>query len=281
MRPIAAPLVLLLAPLATTLWSGGIHGQQVMGRVVDQATGQHVEGAAVALSDREGVTRVRAVTGRDGRFVLAAGASGSYVLSVSRFGYQPMESDPILIDPDERLVVEVRLGVDAIPLEPLVVTGRRNISPAIAAFYERLEAGRRSGQGHFISRAEIEEFRPSRTTDLLRSVSGMRVDRSRGGRGDVVRMRGGCIPAVYIDGTHINRMDARHSVDEYVVPSAIEGIEVYRGAGRSVGHYYDPRGCGVVLVWTQRGELVDGAPMRWRTVGIVVGALLGLILLVN
>jgi hypothetical protein len=54
------------------------------------------------------------------------------------------------------------------------------------------------------------------------------------------------------------------SVDDYVAPRSIEGIEVYRGAGRTVGHFHDPRGCGMV---------------RRQTIGIVLGTLLGLFLI--
>jgi hypothetical protein len=280
-RNTVAALLILAAP-ALALLTATAAAQQIVGAVVDEQTGQGIEGAAVTLTDAGGSQLARGLTGREGHFVLNPGAAGSLTLTVTRFGYLSVTSHPIEVEAGERVVVEVRLGVDVIPLDPVVVSGRRQSTPDIAAFYQRLEQGRRTGQGHFISRTEIAQARPARTTDLLRTLSGLRVDRSRtAGRGDVVRMRGGCVPAIFIDGNHINRTDPRHSLDEYVVPASIEGIEVYRGAGRSVGHYYDPRGCGVVLVWTQRGELGATAPFRWRTVGIVLGSILGLVLLIN
>jgi hypothetical protein len=282
MRLNTVAAILIMAAPAVLLSAVPIQAQQVVGTVVDEQTDQGVEGAAVTLIDATGGQVARGLTGRGGHFVLNPGAAGSLTLTVSRFGYLSVTSPPIEVEAGERVVVEVRLGADAIPLEPIVVSSRRQASPDIAAFYQRLEQGRRTGHGHFIARPEIARIRPARTTDLLRTMSGVQVDRSRtSGRGDVVRMRGGCVPAIFIDGTHINRMDPRHSLDEYVVPGSIEGIEVYRGAGHSVGHYHDPRGCGVVLVWTQRGELGSTAPMRWRTIGIVLGSILGLVLLVN
>jgi hypothetical protein len=273
---VTLPMLALLAAIAPT------SAQELVGTAIDDLTGDPVPGVEVVLRDGGGDPVARAVADARGNFAMAVPGAGTFTLRVSGLGYQAFSSDPIQIGASTHLTVEIRLGIEAVPLEPIVVTTRsRRMAPDIEAFYARLERGRRMGQGHFISRADIEAAHAARTTDLLRTVSGVQVSHTRTGRGDVVRMRGGCIPAIYIDGTHMNRTDARHSVDEYVQPASLEGIEVYRGAGRSVGHYYDPRGCGLVLVWTQRGELGATTAMRWRTIGVVFGSLLGLVLLLN
>jgi hypothetical protein len=257
-----------------------IAAQALEGVVKEEATGAGLPGAEVVLRDAEEGTLIdRAVTDEEGRFMVAFGTHRAVTLTVSRLGYHTFASDPIAVGAGERLSIEIRLGVDAIPIDPLVVTDRsRRYPPDVQAFYDRLERGRRTGDGHYISRAEIEVAFPSRPTDLLRSMAGVRVARGRAGSGELVHMRGGCIPSIYIDGAHINRFDTRLSLDDHVAAGSIEGIEVYRGSGRLVGHMHDPRGCGLILVWTRRGER-DATSIPWRTVGVVLVALAALLLL--
>lgn len=254
--------------------------QEVEGMVVDAATGAGLSGAEVVLRGAEGDVLERLLTDQDGWFLGAAGDSRTVSLTVSRLGYHTFSSDPIPVGSGDRLTLEIRLGVDAIPVEPLLVTyASPRYPPDIQAFYGRLERGRRSGAGRFISRADIEDAYPSRATDLLRSMPSIQVVRNRAGAGDLVRMRGGCTPSIYIDGNYMNRYDMRLSLNDYVAPRSIEGIEVYGGAGRLVGHMNDPRGCGLILVWTRRGEPSDSAPIRWKTVGVALVAVVSLLLL--
>jgi hypothetical protein len=276
----ASPIFALLPVLA--ILAAPAAAQEVVGFVRDEASGDPVAGAEVVLRHADGVVASRGLTGEEGRFLLLGSRAGVFTLTISRIGYQAFTSANFQVGAGERLLVEVRIGADAIPLEPLVVRHRsRQRPPDIEAFYNRLERGRRSGDGHFISRVELEGRFPARTSDLLRSMGGIQVVYSRGGRDTLVRMRGGCIPALYVDGTYINRVDVRLSLDDYVAPRSIEGIEVYRGAGRAVGHFHDPRGCGMILVWTLRGQQSGPEPMRWKTIGIVLGTLLGLFLILN
>lgn len=276
-----APAVLLSVVMVSSL-AVAAAAQEVVGVIVEDATGAAVPGVEITLTPVDGDAARRTVTDEEGRFVLAAGGAGAFTLSVSRLGYHAFTSEPIVMASSDRLILEIRLGVDAVPLEPLVVTGRsRWYPPDITAFYERLERGRRSGAGHFVSRADMEGSFPARTTDLLRSIGGVQVVQGRGGRDAIVRMRGNCVPAIYVDGTFINRMDTRLSLDHYVTPRSIEGIEVYRGAGRAVGHYHDPRGCGLILVWTQRGERGTSGPWRWKTLAAVLAVALALFLITD
>lgn len=268
--------------LAFTGLAGPAAAQEVVGIVCEWDSGVGIAGVEVVLLDTAGVAESRAITDAEGRFVIPATRSGAFTLSFFRIGYQAFTSEPIDILTGERLVAEIRLGVEAVPLDALIVSGRaRQHPPDIEAFYQRLEFGRRSSDGYFISRADMESTHPARTTDLLRSVNGVQVVHRRGGRDTVVLMRGGCVPAIYIDGSHINRVDTQLSLDDYVAPSSIEGIEVYRGAGRAVGHFHDPRGCGLILVWTLRGVRGDSGPVRWKTMAAVLVALLGLLFILN
>jgi hypothetical protein len=233
-----------------------------------------VEGAELVVRDSAGAVQGRAVSNENGGFVIDLEAAGTFALAVSRVGYQPFSFDSVTVGAGERVVLEIRLGVSAVPLDPVVVSGRsRQWAPAIESFYERLERGRLSGAGHFFGRSDIEELHPGRVTDLLQRVTGVRVVPTRAGEGGV-RMRGDCIPALYIDGAHINRFDRNDSLDRYVSPLAVEGIEVYRGAASAAGQYFDPSGCGLVLVWTRRGDRESGRSLGWKTIAAVVGAML-------
>lgn len=70
-------------------------------------------------------------------------------------------------------------------------------------------------------------------------------------------MSTGCVPAIYIDGSHINR-DRSLALDDYVASHTIEAVEVYRGGYHQVGRFNDPFGCGLILVWTRRGQHQEG-----------------------
>lgn len=271
--PLLAALSLLPRPLTA---------QVVVGVVLDASTDAPVAGAEVALRAVDADEFRSTLAGDDGAFAISVAGGGSYTVTVSRIGYRTFTSRPIGIAPGERLVLEVRIGVEVVALEPIIVTERsRRYPPDVTAFYERMERNRRSGAGTFISRADVEDSFPARTSDLLRSIGGVQVVHRRGGRDAVVRMRGGCIPAIYVDGAFLNRVDRGLSLDDYVAPSSIEGIEVYRGMGWSVEQMYDPRGCGLILVWTRRGERNEARPLRWKTLAIVLGAVLGLLLLLD
>jgi hypothetical protein len=94
-------------------------------------------------------------------------------------------------------------------------------------------------------------------------------------------MGGGCIPAIFVDGMQLNRVNRNDSLDDYVSTLDIEGIEVYRGAASQLGAMYDPTGCGLVAVWTRRGEAVAGGRLAWKKILITLGVVGALFLLTN
>jgi hypothetical protein len=95
----------------------------------------------------------------------------------------------------------------------------------------------------------------------------------------IARQGGGCAPAVFVDGMLMNR-SGQAAVNDYVQPSMIEGIEVYRGASGSPPQYQDRGGCGTILIWTRRGES-SGKPWSWWRAAIGGGLFLGVLLLVR
>lgn len=250
----------------------------ITGTVLGQATEQPIEGVELVLLDEGGTIHNETRTDSDGWFRFAVPGGGRWIIAGSMIGYAELRSDPVDIEVLETVVVEVRMAVEAVPLEPLVVTSRiSHINADLKAFYDRMARGRRSGLGRYISREDIERASALEPTDLLRTMAGVRIVRGTPGRGKGIRMSGGCIPAVYVDGAHVNRFNPRDSLDDFVGATSIEGIEVYRGAGAQVGRFYDPGGCGLVLVWTRRGA-PEGSPFSWTKLAIGAGLLIALIL---
>lgn len=251
--------------LALSALCGSAGAQTITGLIVDDATGAPLPGALIVLVEGGLTEGLETVADDSGAFRIEAPGAGEYVLLASLIGYAEIRSEPVVVEIGENVIVEVRLAIEAVPLEPLVVRSRAMRGGAqLAGFYARLARGRRSGLGHFISREEVERMNPMETSDLLRMAPGVRVTPGRAGRGAAIRMSGGCTPAIYVDGMQVNRYPlGGTSVDDIVAGFTVEGVEVYRGAMAQVQGYHDPGGCGLVLVWTRRGEHMEG-PWSWK-----------------
>lgn len=269
------PTAALLAFLAMGLLpTGAATAQSVTGAAVDPETEAPLDGVHVRLVDEAGDTVAGTFTGDDGRFRLAAPGPGTWRLTAERLGRATITSPPFDLAADEVVRVEIRMGVEAVMIEePVVITARR--TPPDHEFHRRRLRNERTGFGHFIHGDDLD-FIGGRPTDLLRMVPGVRVT-SIGARDQIITMRGGCVPALYIDGMHINYSNRRESLDTYVNIRTIEGIEVYKGTSAPAG-YFDRSGCGLVLVWTKRGEASD-RPFSWTRLFIGLGLALGILLL--
>lgn len=271
----------VLVALGLWLAASTAAAQSLSGRVLNDASGNPLEGVHVVLLDTEGRTFGETFSDEMGAFRLVVPRAGSWVVAADLIGYGPIESDPVEVAADERLILEIRMGVEAILMDPVVVTSRiSHMNADIQAFYNRVERGRTSGIGRFVTRDDIEREVPSEPSDLLRTMPGVRIVR-RGtpyGSGAGIQMSSGCVPAIYVDGTQINRFRASDDLDDFVAASAIEGIEVYRGAGQQVGRFFDERGCGLILVWTRRGT-TEGSPFTWSRFLIGTSILLGILFL--
>ena len=124
---------------------------EVAGTVLDDGTGEPVDGATVRLADASGSAR-ETITGPDGAFAFAQVAPGAYALAVRRFGYELL-STPLEIGAQEPPRLDVRLTPQAIPLEPLEV-GVEGRPPRLveSGFYDRME----EGWGTFFEPAWVE-----------------------------------------------------------------------------------------------------------------------------
>ena len=127
--------------------------------------------------------------------------------------------------------------------------------PAIEKAYGGFESRKARGFGTFITREQIEKKNPRMTTDLFRTVSGVKLLRENG-TPTVVSTRLGtmayCPVRYFIDGASYPLYG--QSIDTMIQVVDIGAIEVYPG-GASVPPQFGGResACGVIAIWTRQG----------------------------
>lgn len=249
--------------------------QTVAGTIVDPETEAPLSDVHIRLLDGSGDAVSATFSRDDGRFRIAAPSPGTWRLAAELLGRATITSPPIELEEGGVVRVEIRMGVEAVRLDdPVVITTRR--SPADHEFHRRRLTRERTGFGHFIYGDDLD-FTASRPTELLRTIPGV-ILRRGAGPGQIVTMRGGCVPAVFIDGMQINYGDRGESLDTYLDVHNLEGIEVYKGM-HSPGRFFDPAGCGLVLAWTKRGEGDPDRPFSWLRLLAGLGLIASLFLL--
>jgi hypothetical protein len=237
---------------------------RVMGSVEARESGDALAGALVRLDGSEPV-----LTDDDGRFVLNEVPYGRHTIEVEYLGRAPLV-DTLNVDGMELAGVTLRVDEAPIPIEGLeVVVEARSLGLEAAGFYERRDFSGLSGTR--ITREHIEERPGARMTDLLRVAPGarmfppghlagaevMRLNRRGNEFYALQERRGlpGCEPTIYVDDiVYIDDIGAppgslRVTDMNFLSADVIEGIEVYSGLAAPAR--YDPRDCGVVLIWTR------------------------------
>lgn len=271
-----------LALCAVLAVAGPAAAQRVTGWTLDAATGEPLSDVHVLLISMEDRVAAETFSNDAGVFALEAPASGTWRIRAQMIGYGTVESKPVDVLPGGEVAVEVRMQVEAVPVEPVVATGEMSsMSPDLQGFYERVRTGRSTGFGRFVTREDVENSAVAEPSGLLRMIPGVRVTRRyrRSRTGNTITMSGGCVPAIFVDGTQINRVGGvADELDDFVNRGNIEGIEVYRGTGQQVDRFYDARGCGMILVWTRRGTS-EGPPFSWAKAGAAAATVLGFLLI--
>jgi Carboxypeptidase regulatory-like domain/TonB-dependent Receptor Plug Domain len=259
----------LLAGAAAALLAGPSASAQVTvrGRLLDDASGAPISSARVEISANRGRWRVELLTDSTGAFAFGDVSPGPYRLRASRVGYR--EAGGVLrLAADSVVELELRLAVATVALAPVTVItrSRRNVSPVLEGFYARLERG----QGRFVTREEIEARSPVDVTDMLRSIPNLNASSRRGGMGGSSLSRGSngdrCTVVFFVDGMLVSRSAVasplrgggrqEQAIDDYVHPSEVEGIEIYRGEGDTPAEFVTRWvHCGTVVIWTRRGVM--------------------------
>ena len=165
-------------------------------------------------------------------------------------GFRGVVSSPFALRAGDTLAVAIRLTEAVVLLDSLRVGAPpREIPLRARPFYDRMNAG---SFGQFITREQIAAHRPARTTDLLRRVAGLQFGVTRGD-GFSTRLRGGCSPTFYLDGTKVQFVGI--TIDDVVRPGEIEGIEIYRSVMEAPPEYQGLNsGCSAILIWTRIGR---------------------------
>ena len=223
---------------------------RIVGTVVQALDGRPVEAALVEVVG----AATQVLTNGSGRFFLPEVEPTLLTLRATFVGSDPIE-DTVRVRPGE--LVQVRLAIGPVSLEPILVTARA--TGALAAVRWRAAT---SSFGVFVTAQELEAKSPRWMSDALRDVPGVRVIPQGTGRLGQLELRQ-CAPMVYLDAiplTHImNRRSASALGEAYeainlVHPSSVEIIEVYRGASELPAEFGGSSGqCGAIVIWTKRG----------------------------
>jgi hypothetical protein len=198
-------------------------GAGIAGQLLDRATRQPLEGAAVSVLG----TPVKLRSSATGQFTSAGFKPGIYVVQVRATLSVVIELEPTPID-----------------LPGVTVEARAWERRGMAGFTARRERGR----GVYLNEDDIKRSNAARLSDVLRSVSGVRVicrfDRCR------VRMaRGECQPDFVLDGFPANNST---SLEMPVV--GIIAVEVYRTITETpVEFLRSANTCGAIVIWTRSG----------------------------
>ena len=269
-----------LVCLSAILVAGSLHDPlaaqapppvQVHGRVVDHQTMEPIDGATVTLLDSYGQPLGRRSTDEAGSFQFEVRNRAAARLRAGRIGYRDVTTPLVHFDGRTFFSVEIHLDVEAVLLAPLEIVARS--APRRSPVFSGFDLRARTGMGSYITRRDIEDRGPTLVTDLLAHLPGVRLEGGgRGNRRTVTMARttlgpggGACPVQVFLDGTLVTprpspgiqagRVDTNVYIDDLVAPSAVEGIEVYRGAATVPPEFMNPNSrCGVVAIWTRRGQ---------------------------
>lgn len=231
------------------------------GTVREAETGKPLAEALVVLSERG----VGTYTDTAGRFAFADLPVGETTLEV-RFLDRRSQRRSVTLRPHEVTEVELSLRVEAVEVPGLTVEAERRRRGRMAGFHRRMERG----NGHFITREELEGkegnllhevFRPVAGIDVIpcRDLSGARQRRTpscyvvaSSREAPSFIQRGPCVPIFYVDGHRTPVDELPLGINELGVEE-LEAIEVYSGPARTPARFSSgSQGrCGVVVLWTR------------------------------
>ena len=236
---VAVPAAALRAQVATPVLTGIVKGTVITDARIPLVGAQIRFGSLVDFAESDDA----------GQYTATKVNAGALWLRVRRIGYRP-ESLLVTVVAGQTVEPMVVMTPIAQRVAEVRVIGRRDLTGPMAGFYKRQQ----QGSGRFFTQAEIVKIQPSKMTDLMRTVPGVRIETR--GFDNKVRMRGSrCSPLVFLDG--LGLFAAEFDLDA-VDPYTFEGIEVYSGPAsvpiEFQGNQRQSSSCGTIVLWSRRGE---------------------------
>lgn len=260
--------------LFTSVWTPSA-AQVLSGRVLESSSGRPVGDALVSLVASG---RVVSMVESDvmGRFRLQAAAPGRYSLRVHRIGYESVSTESLAVAAGENVDVVLRLWVSAVPLTPLVVE-RRAADPARTELERRVENGRQTGLGWFITREALDSVSSRSVTGILIRVPRVSVAVDSFNKTWPIT-QGGCRPTLYLNGARMT-FPAGQALDDVLASGDLEAIEVYRTRNELPHEFAGIDHCAAIVFWTRFGG--SDATGAWRYIAVAGGffGLIGVLLL--
>jgi len=277
-----APTATLLACLALTALAPRLDAQVVRGAVTEVGDSTPIVDAQLVLRDDNDRVRATAVSGPGGRFELRVDGPATVRLEVSHVAYADWWTASFPLGADDVIEVAVRLGIEAIPLEPITVLAASEADGRLAGFRQRSQDPGGFG-GYFLTEEDIGRRPLAPTSSLVASTPGITLGRAGGGGTDrSVILANNCVARIFIDGVSVTQTEGG-SIDDLLPADHIAGIEVYPRLMQAPPQYQSARGaaCGVVLFWTKEptASVSAGRSLRTRLIGFgLLGALVTLML---
>lgn len=245
---------LLFLMALTFLGQGSANGQVLGGRVVDEESGSPLPSASVRLVHMVTGSILSELTNESGLFQFQVGSEGPFVLDVFALGFLS-HVDTLRVPPEEEaLAVEIRLGIDAIPIEGLVVTASRApwwevTQPRMVwDYHQRKDHHEKLGLGRFYDQDQLEMMFAAGPLSIFAEIWPPRAEVA-----SVSLMGRSCEYTYYVDGLIWNG-----PLDE--IPfrtSDLYSVEIYRGPSEIPGEFAGSNArCGVMVFWTWRSSRI-------------------------
>jgi hypothetical protein len=217
---------------------------RVNGVVVRIADGRPLAGAHVGI-----VNGPQTTANERGEWTLVDAPTGTRMLDVRGVGYYP-ESRPVDVIAGATPIRSALFTLTAMLDTVKVTASRLRFDRDRSGF----EARRRSGVGRYLTPADIARRGPIVTSDIFRSMPGVRLEIGPGGVERQITINGPfgyCQPSIYLDGFRFDNIST-DDMDSWTSPGRLSGVEVYSEASVPPQYQQGMTGCGTILLWTRR-----------------------------
>jgi hypothetical protein len=237
---------------------------QLNGRVINTA-GTPLRAANVTVRDSLRGTKYDALSDSLGRFYILLpeeALPGLFIVRAELIGYMVVDHATLQVGRHQEISLSLEMDQRVISLRPLNVIARQDAG-FLTGYYARSDRVKHSGGGYILDRKKLAQSGDLPVARVLASVPGLRYIPARRNSPETVQStRGNCTPGFFLDGMPLAITDL-----SMFSSSTLEGVEVYHASNAPV-EFRDSRACGVVLMWSRRGERVTGS--RFPAIGFAL-----------